>query len=65
MTLLRSIFLRREAGILVMIVVFCVAVGLYKPHFLSGQSLRIILLLTPLIMILMVSGVVVNMASRV
>ena len=51
MTLVRSIFLRREAGILVMIVIFCTAVGLYKPQFLTGQSLKIILLLTPLVMI--------------
>ena len=51
MNALRSIFLRREAGILVMIVLFCAVVGLYKPQFLTGQSLRIVLLLTPLIMI--------------
>jgi rhamnose transport system permease protein len=51
MNALRSMFLRREAGILVMIVLFCVAVGLYKPQFLTGQSLRIVLLLTPLILI--------------
>ncbi len=51
MNLVRNILFRREAGILVMIVLFCIAVGLYKPQFLTGQSLRIILLLTPLIMI--------------
>jgi rhamnose transport system permease protein len=35
MTVLRNILLRREAGILVMIVLFCLAVGLYKPQFLT------------------------------
>jgi rhamnose transport system permease protein len=42
---------RREAGIAVMIVLFCLAVGFFKPQFLSLDQLRIILLLTPLIMI--------------
>lgn len=51
MSTLSTIFLRREAGIAVMIVLFCLAVGLYKPQFLSLNSLRIILLLVPLIMI--------------
>lgn len=51
MNLLRTLFLRREAGIAVMIVLFCLVVGFYKPQFLTGQSLRIILLLVPLIMI--------------
>ena len=46
-----NLLLRREAGIFVMIVLFCLAVGLYKPQFLTLNSLRIILLLTPLIMI--------------
>ena len=35
MNLLRNIFLRREAGIAVMIVLFYLAVGLYKPQFLT------------------------------
>ena len=51
MNVLRSIFLRREAGIFVMIVLFCLAVGTQKPQFLTLDSLRIILLLTPLILI--------------
>lgn len=42
---------RREAGIAVMIVLFCLAVGFFKPQFLSLDQLRIVLLLTPLIMI--------------
>ena len=51
MSLLRSLLLRREAGIFVMIVLFCLAVGAVKPQFLTLNSLRIILLLVPLIMI--------------
>jgi len=65
LTLLRSIFLRREAGILVMIVILCLAVGLYKPQFLTGQSLRIILLLTPLIMIGAMAQMLVLVARHV
>ena len=42
---------RREAGIFVMIVLFCLFVGVQKPQFLTLDSLRIVLLLTPLIMI--------------
>jgi rhamnose transport system permease protein len=42
---------RREAGIFAMIVLFCLAVGSVKPQFLTLDSLRIILLLVPLIMI--------------
>ncbi len=65
MNLLRSIFLRREAGIAVMIVLFCLAVGLYKPQFLTGQSLRIVLLLTPLIMIGAMAQMLVLVARHV
>ena len=65
MTALRSLFLRREAGILVMIVLFCLAVGLYKPQFLTGQSLRIVLLLVPLIMIGAMAQMLVLVARHV
>lgn len=65
MTFVRSIFLRREAGILVMIVLFCLAVGLYKPQFLTGQSLRIVLLLVPLIMIGAMAQMLVLIARHV
>ena len=50
MTALRFILLRREAGIAVMIVLFCLAVGAVKPQFLTPDSLRIVLLLVPLIL---------------
>lgn len=59
------IVLRREAGIFVMIVLFCVAVGLYKPHFLSLNSLRIIVLLVPLIMIGAMAQMLVLVARHV
>ena len=65
MNALRYIFLRREAGILVMIVLFCAAVGIYKPQFLTGQSLRIVLLLTPLIMIGAMAQMLVLVARHV
>lgn len=48
-----------------MIILFCLAVGLYKPHFLTGQSLRIILLLTPLIMIGAMAQMLVLIARHV
>lgn len=62
---LRDMFFRREAGIAVMIVLFCVAVGFYKPQFLTGQSLRIVLLLTPLIMIGAMAQMLVLVARHV
>ena len=65
MTLVRSILLRRESGIVVMIVAFCLAVGLYKPHFLTVQTLRIILLLVPLIMIGAMAQMLVLVARHV
>ncbi len=65
MNLLRSIFLRREAGIAVMIVLFCLAVGAVKPQFLTLDQLRIILLLTPLIMIAAMGQMMVIVARHV
>ena len=65
MSALRSLLLRREAGILVMIVLFCLAVGLYKPQFLTGNNLRVILLLTPLIMIAAMGQMLVLVARHV
>lgn len=65
MNALRSIFLRREAGIAVMIVLFCLAVGLYKPQFLTANNLRVILLLTPLIMIAAMGQMLVLVARHV
>ena len=65
MNLLRSILLRREAGIFVMIVLFCFAVGTIKPQFLTINSLRIVLLLVPLIMIGAMGQMLVIVARHV
>jgi len=65
MSLLRNILLRREAGIAVMIVLFCLAVGMVKPQFLTLGSLRIVLLLVPLIMIGAMGQMLVIVARHV
>ena len=65
MNVLRTILRRREAGILVMIVLFCMAVSLYKPQFLTVNSLRIILLLVPLILIGAMGQMLVLVARHV
>ena len=65
MTLLRALLIRREAGILVMIVLFCLVVGAVKPQFLTLNSLRIILLLTPLILIGAMGQMLVIVARHV
>lgn len=51
MNLLARLLLRREAGILMMIILFCLAVGLYKPQYLTLNQMRVTMLLVPLIMI--------------
>lgn len=65
MSTLKSLLLRREAGILVMIVLFCLAVGLYKPQFWSLNQLRVILLLVPLVMIAAMGQMLVLVARHV
>ena len=62
---MKALLLRREAGIFVMIVLFCLGVGLYKPQFLTLNSLRIILLLTPLILIGAMGQMLVLVARHV
>ncbi len=65
MSALGNILRRREAGIALMIALFCLAVGSYKPQFLTLDSLRIILLLTPLIMIGAMGQMLVLVARHV
>jgi rhamnose transport system permease protein len=65
MSTLRSILARREAGIAVMIVLFTLAVALYKPQFFTLNSLRVILLLTPLVMIAAMGQMLVLIARHV
>ena len=61
----RRILLRRKAGIAVMIVCFCLAVGTVKPQFLTLGSLRIVLLLVPLIIGVFVGSQLVIVAGHV
>jgi rhamnose transport system permease protein len=65
MSFLRTLLIRREAGIAVMIVLFCLVVGAVKPQFLTLDQLRIILLLTPLIMIAAMGQMMVIVARHV
>lgn len=65
MKLLRTLLIRREAGIAVMIVLFCLVVGAVKPQFLTFNQLRIVLLLTPLIMIAAMGQMMVIVARHV
>ena len=65
MNALRFLLRRREAGIAVMIVLFCLAVGTQRPQFLSLDQMRIILLLTPLIMIGAMGQMMVIVARHV
>jgi len=65
MNLLRSILLRREAGIAAMIVLFVLAVSLYKPQFFTVNNLRVILLLVPLVMIAAMGQMLVLVARHV
>ena len=51
MSLISRLFRAREAGILVMLVLFALAVGLIQPRFLTVETLRIVLLAVPLIMV--------------
>jgi rhamnose transport system permease protein len=60
-----NLLLRREAGILVMIVLFCAVVGAMRPRFLTLDELRIILLLVPLIMIGAMGQMLVIVARHV
>ena len=65
MSVLRTLLYRREAGIFVMIVLFCLAVGLYKPQFLTLNQLRVTMLLVPLIMIAAMGQMLVLAARHV
>lgn len=62
---LSNILMRREAGIFVMIVLFCIVVGIERPQFWTLNSLRIILLLVPLIMIGAMGQMLVLVARHV
>jgi rhamnose transport system permease protein len=65
MNTLRFIFARREAGIFVMIVLFCAVVGIIEPRFLSTNTLRVVLLIVPLMMIAAMGEMLVLVARHV
>lgn len=65
MNTLSSILLRREAGIVVVTALFCLAVGSQKPHFLTLESLQIVLLLVPLTLIGAMGQMMVIVARHV
>ena len=55
----------REAGIVVMLVVFCLVVGLIEPRFLSAETVRIVLLAIPLVMVAAMGEMMVIVARHV
>ena len=61
----RTLLLRREAGILVMIVLLALAVGALQPRFLSLDTLRIVMLAVPLILIAAMGQMTVIVARHV
>ena len=65
MNTLKAILLRREMGILVVIILFCLAVGIVKPRFLTLDNFRTMLMLVPLIMIVAMGQMLVIIARHV
>ncbi|HEV3313003.1 MAG TPA: ABC transporter permease [Chloroflexota bacterium] len=55
----------REAGIAVMLVVFSLSVGVREPRFLSAETLRIVLLATPLLLMAAMGEMTVVIARHV
>jgi rhamnose transport system permease protein len=65
MNSLKSVLLRREMGILVVIILFCAVVGFFNPRFLTTDNFRVILLLMPLVMIAAMGEMLVIIARHV
>jgi len=61
----RFLLHRREAGIFVMLVLFCIVVGTIQPRFLSLETLRIVMLAIPLVMIAAMGQMMVLVARHV
>jgi rhamnose transport system permease protein len=59
------LFQRREAGNFVMIVLFAIVVGMIQPRFLTLETLRIVMLAVPLIMIAAMGQMMVIVARHV
>lgn len=62
---LGRIFRAREAGILVMLFVFCLVVGAIEPRFLTTDTGRIVLLAVPLVMVAAMGEMMVIVARHV
>lgn len=62
---LTDILRRREAGIVVMILIFAAVVGILQPRFITGETLRIVLLAVPLIMVAAMGEMMVIVARHV
>ena len=62
---LARLFRAREAGIAVMLVLFSICVGLIEPRFLTVETLRIVLLAVPLIMVAAMGEMMVLVARHV
>ena len=60
-----TLFRHREAGIAVMLVLFCLVVGLIEPRFWSLDTLRIVMLAVPLIMVAAMGQMMVLVARHV
>ncbi len=65
MNAVSRLLLRREMGILVVIILFCLVVGILRPRFLTLDNLRVMLLLVPLIMIAAMGQMLVIVARHV
>ena len=65
MSVLGRLFRAREAGILVMLVVFSLVVGVIEPRFLTAETARIVLLAIPLVMVAAMGEMMVIVARHV
>ncbi|MDB5561123.1 MAG: transporter permease [Hyphomicrobiales bacterium] len=59
------LFRRREAGIFVMLVLFCIVVGIIQPRFASLETARIVALAIPLILVSAMGQMMVIVARHV
>ncbi len=60
-----ALFRHREAGIAIMLVLFAIVVGIIQPRFLSLDTLRIVMLAVPLIMVAAMGQMMVLVARHV
>lgn len=65
MSVVWSLLRAREAGIAVMLVLFTVVVGIIEPRYLTGETLGIVLLSVPLILVAAIGQMMVLVARHV